>query len=175
MTLSHRLTSGNLWNVSCSMMNLTKKKLTSWRERWITTETTAADSSPFRTCSKICTTYEWMKNFIHVSMYLADANWGHSIKIKWMINTCIYNILKIIKNNSKNTGTPWEVQITHMEQSLPFINSVKSLHLHWTFVAIYDTERRKARENSHTNHAYMNYATTIIIIVIPHYLVNLMM
>ena len=21
-----------------------------------------------------------MKNFIHVSMYLADANWGHNIK-----------------------------------------------------------------------------------------------
>ena len=25
---------------------------------------------------------ELMKNFIHVSMYLADANWGHNIKIK---------------------------------------------------------------------------------------------
>ena len=23
-----------------------------------------------------------MMNFIHVSMYLADANWGHNIKIK---------------------------------------------------------------------------------------------
>ena len=21
---------------------------------------------------------EWMKNFIHLSMYLADANWGHN-------------------------------------------------------------------------------------------------
>ena len=25
---------------------------------------------------------EWMKNIIHVSLYLADANWGHNIKIK---------------------------------------------------------------------------------------------
>jgi len=49
---------------------------------------------------------EWTKNFIHVPMYLSDANWGHNLKIKWIINTYIYNMLKIIKNNSKNTGIP---------------------------------------------------------------------
>ena len=30
-----------------------------------------------------------MMNFIHVSMYLADANWGHNIKIKQIMNNMI--------------------------------------------------------------------------------------
>ena len=29
-----------------------------------------------------CVMMTMMMNFIHVSMYLADANWGHNIKIK---------------------------------------------------------------------------------------------
>ena len=32
-----------------------------------------------------------MMNFIHVSMYLADANWGHNIKIKKIMNNMVNN------------------------------------------------------------------------------------
>ena len=32
-----------------------------------------------------------MMNFTHVSMYLADSNWGHNIKIKLIMNNMINN------------------------------------------------------------------------------------
>ena len=36
-------------------------------------------------------------NFIHVSMYFADANWGHNIKIKKIMNNVINNRKEIKK------------------------------------------------------------------------------